>query len=148
MDSLCLFTVLRYIFLRLEQIKTTQPKKSSASPCCITAFLVLSIYSFSGMVHSPFLVVFCTVFIIASCISVYTFTFLILFLHAFSCQPYSLILYCEKESMQKRLHGFVFWSYPYHTVLRNKAGIEKAGFQKPLVSESCQTRTANCNFIQ
>jgi len=100
------------------------------------------------MVHSPFLV-FCTVFVVASYTSVYTFTFFVLFFHAFCCQPSSLIVYCEKGCKKDYMNFFFdHVSYPYYTVLRNKAGIEKAGFRKPVVRESCQTGTANCNFIE
>lgn len=52
---------------------------------------------------------------------------------------------CKKDYMDL---FFDHVSYPYYTVLRNKAGIEKARFQKSVMSESCQTGTANCNFIE
>lgn len=52
---------------------------------------------------------------------------------------------CKKDCMDL---FFDHVSYPYYTVLRNKAGLDKAGFHKAAVSESCQTGTANCNFIE
>lgn len=137
MDSLCLFSVLQYIFLQLKQIKTSQPKKDSASPCYFIEFLVLSICSFSGMVSFSLPSCFLHCICFGSCISsIHVYIFHPVFLcFLLSTLFFHCISWERKGAKKITWTCFLSTSYPYYTVLRNKAGIEKAGFQKPVVRE-------------